>query len=132
MNTQPWDFVVVTDRQQLQDLSKVWRSGGHIAASAATIAVLTPKSDDPREEAIHEFDLGQAAISMMIQAADLGIGSCHSAVGEQDLARQILGHPQDRRCALLISFGYPADRPLKPIRSPKRRPFDQVVHRGRW
>jgi nitroreductase len=132
MNMQPWEFILVTDRNRLQELSKVWRSGGHIASSAATVAVLAPQANDPREEAIHEFDLGQAAMSMMIAAADLGIGSCHSAVGDQDLARKVLGHPADRRCALLISLGYPADRPLKPIRSPKRRPIDQVIRRGHW
>ncbi|MGA7096397.1 MAG: nitroreductase, partial [Acidimicrobiia bacterium] len=29
-------------------------------------------------------------------------------------------------------LGYPADRPLKPILNPKRRPLDEVVHRERW
>ena len=36
---------------------------------------------------------------MMIAAADLGIGSGHSAVGDQELAREILGFPEDRFCA---------------------------------
>jgi nitroreductase len=71
-------------------------------------------------------------MSMMIVAADLGIGSCHSAVRDQLLARELLGHPVDVRCEVLISFGYPADRPLKPIMKPNRRPFDEVVHRERW
>ena len=69
---------------------------------------------------------------MMLAAADLGIGSAHSAVGDQDLARQLLGLPADRTCAYLISLGYPADRPLAPIKRPNRRPFDELVHRGRW
>ena len=38
----------------------------------------------------------------------------------------------DRLCAWLIALGYPADRPLRPIRRPNRRPFDEVVHRDRW
>ena len=71
-------------------------------------------------------------MSMMLAAADLGIGSGHSAVADGDLARRILGFPEDRFCAWLIAFGYPADRPLKPIREPARRPFDEVVHRGGW
>lgn len=94
--------------------------------------MVCPDVDDPELRASIEFDLGQASMNIMIAAADLGIGSCHSAVGNEDLARRFLGYPSDRRCALLISLGYPADRPLKPIRSPKRRPFDQVVHHGRW
>ena len=131
-NTQPWDFVAVTEREQLRELSKVWRGGWHVEGSAATIAVIAPRSDDARKEASIEYDLGQASMAMMIAAADLGIGSCHSAVADEDLARQLLGYPSDRRCAVLISLGYPADRSLKPIRAPSRRPFGAVVHYGRW
>ena len=51
---------------------------------------------------------------MMLAAADLGIGSAHSAVGEQDLARQLLGLPAGTTCAYLISLGYPAAGRLPP------------------
>jgi nitroreductase len=132
MNTQPWDFVAITERDQLRETSKVWRGGWHVEGSAATVAVIAPRADDARMEASIEYDLGQASMAMMIAAADIGIGSCHSAVRDEDLARRLLGYPSDRRCAVLISLGYPADRSLKPIRSPKRRPFDEVVHYGRW
>jgi nitroreductase len=53
-------------------------------------------------------------------------------VHDQELARRLLGFPKDRFCALLIALGAPADRPLTPIRRPRRRPFDEVVHWGRW
>jgi nitroreductase len=68
----------------------------------------------------------------MLAATDLGIGSGHSAVGDQDAARQILGVPSPHRCEYMIGLGYPADRPLKPIARPARRPIDDVVHRGHW
>jgi nitroreductase len=129
-NWQPWDFVVVTDRAQLTQLATVWRGGGHVAHSAATVALIAPAVDNEFRRA--QFDLGQATMSIMLAAADLGIGSCHSGVGEKALARQILGLPDDRDCSLMVSLGYPADRPLRPIRAPDRRPFDEVVHRGHW
>ena len=69
---------------------------------------------------------------MQIAAADLGIGTGHSAVGDQDMARGILGVPEDRYVAYLMDLGRPADRPLRPIRRPDRRPFEEVVHRGTW
>ncbi len=131
-NRQRWDFVACTDRRQLEELSNVWQSGKHVATSAATIVLLAPQTGDPEERASIDYDLGQATMSIMLAAADLGIGSCHSAVGDQDLARRILGHPEDRRGALMIALGYPADRPLVPVRRPARRPFDEVVHRGHW
>ncbi len=129
-NSQPWDFVAVTDSDQLGRLAEVWFGGSHIAGAAAAIALITAADQSARGRV--QFDLGQAAMSIMLAAAGLGIGSCHSAVGDQDLARDLLGYPTDRACDLLISLGYPADRPLAPIRHPDRRPFGEVVHRTRW
>jgi nitroreductase len=129
-NWQPWDFILVTDRDQLVELAKTWRGAGHVATSAATIVVVAPPADNPFHRA--QLDLGQAVMSMTLAAADLGIGSCHAGLQDLGLARQLLGFPEDRDWAFLISLGYPADRPLTPIRNPKRRAFDDVVHRGHW
>ena len=32
----------------------------------------------------------------------------------------------------MLSVGYPSDKPLAVIERLNRRPFDEVVHRGRW
>jgi nitroreductase len=132
MNEQPWDFVVVTDREGLRALAEVWVYGAHIGGAAAAIALLSPASSDPDARETFAFDLGQAAMSMMLAAADLGVGSCHSAIGSQEQAREVLGFPDDRECVMLLSLGYPADRPLAPVEGPDRRAFDDVVHRERW
>ncbi len=87
---------------------------------------------DQRARETARYDIGQASLQMMVAAADLGIGSGHSSVGDQDLARRILGFPEGKIARYIIDFGYPADRPLKPIKKPDRRPFDEVVHRGSW
>jgi nitroreductase len=129
-NTQPWDFVVVTEHDRLQRLAQVWRGAGHVAGSAATIALVAPVEEAEGERV--QYDLGQATMNIMLAAADLGIGSGHSAVSNQRLAREVLDLPEDRFCAYLIALGYPADRPLSPIRRPTRRAFDDVVHRETW
>jgi nitroreductase len=131
-NWQPWDFVVVTGRPRLTELAKVWRGAGHVAQSAATIAMVAPVQAEQQRREILRFDLGQATMSIMIAAADLGIGSGHASVGDQDLARQLLGFPEDRFLAFMIALGYPADRPLAPIARPDRRPFEEVVHFDHW
>ncbi len=129
-NWQPWDFILVTDRDQLRELSHVFSGAYHVAGSAATIAVVGPVTDNAYQRA--QLDLGQAVMSITLAATDLGIGSCHAGVQDMALARRVLGLPEDRGFVLLISLGYPADRPLTPVRNPKRRPFSDVVHRGRW
>ncbi len=131
-NRQPWDFVIVTDRTQLQELSTVWRGAGHIASAAAAIAIVTPVPPDDRRTITDNYDVGQATMAMMIAATDLGIGTGHSSVGDQEKARAILGVPDDHLVAFMLGIGYPADRPLTPIRKPNRRPFAEVVHHGRW
>lgn len=132
MNEQPWDFVVVVDRARLIRLAQVWRYGAHLAGAAAAVAFVAAATDDREQRDTIQFDMGQAAMSVMLAAADLGIGSCHAAIGDQGLVREILGLPADRDCILLLSLGYPADRPLAPIEHPSRRAFGAVVHRDRW
>lgn len=131
-NRQHWDFIIVTDRTQLEGLSTVWRGAGHIAAAPAAIALVVPEPPDERTKLIDQYDLGQATLAMTIAATDLGIGTGHSSVGDQDRAREILGVPDGHLVSYLLGIGYPADRPITPITTPNRRPFAEVVHRGRW
>jgi len=131
-NRQHWNFIIVTDREQLQALSTVWQGARHIAGAAAAIALVIPQPPDERSKVLDQYDLGQATYAIMVTAADLGIGTGHSSVGDQDKAREILGVPADHDVAFMIGIGYPADRPLRPIVKPNRLPFDEVVRRGRW
>src|ERR1700748_184377 len=131
-NRQHWNFIIVTDRQQLQALSTVWQGAKHIAGAAAAIALVLPEPADERLQGTDRYDLGQATYAIMLAAADLGIGTGHSSVGDQERARAILGVPGDHQVAYLIGLGYPDGRPLAPIVKPDRRPLDEVVHHGRW
>jgi len=131
-NEQRWDFVLVTDRDQLKELAKVWQGAWQVAGSAATIGLVAPKVPDEHVRESIQYDLGQATMTIMLAAADLGIGSGHAFAQEQAQAQKVLGFPDDRFLGWLIALGYPADGPLKPIKELKRRPFDEVVHRGRW
>jgi nitroreductase len=132
-NWQPWNFVVVTDREQLVELAKAWLQGGtHIARSAATIALVGREPEEERQRDLLEYDFGQATANMMLMATDLGIGSGHSAVQDQEQAQRVLGFPDGYFAAYMIGLGFPADRPLRPVLNPDRRPFDEIVHWARW
>ena len=130
-NGQRWDFVVVSNKGQLDRLSQVWQGASWIAASAATIALVVSQAEGD-EALIDRLDLGQTAMQMMIAATGLGIGSGQAVCRDQALAQEVLGFPDGKQCALLIALGYPVDRPLKPIQNPSRRDFDEVVHFGTW
>ena len=131
-NRQPWDFVVVTARDQLEALTTVWQGARHLGGAAAAFVMTLRETEEDRYRLIDQYDLGQATMAMALAAVDLGVGSGHSAIGDQVACRRILGIPTDRIPAYMLAFGYPADRPLVPIKNPKRRPFDEVVHRNYW
>lgn len=131
-NRQPWHFVVVTDQEEKRRLSETWRGAVFTAGAAHVIALVQPVVDDDARTLMNRFDLGQAALQLAIVAADLGVGSGLAACHDQELARDVLGLPDDRFVGILVALGYPADRPMAPIENLDRRPFDDVVHFDRW
>jgi nitroreductase len=131
-NRQRWEFIAITDTAQLDALGGVWQGARHIPGARAAIVLLVPEPDEERFITIDRYDLGQATYAMLLAATDLGIGSGHSSIGDQDKARAILGFPAGYTAAYIVGLGYPADRPLLPIAKPDRRPFAEVVHRGGW
>jgi nitroreductase len=133
-NTQPWDFVVVEQRETLRELAKVGPYAGHLAGAAAGIALVTPDPATADAPLSVYWDLGQAAQNMMLVAWELGIGSVPATVYDPDLAKRILGYPDDRHCEFLLSFGYPArdEDLMRPPKAGGRRPLEDIVHRERW
>jgi nitroreductase len=80
------------------------------------------------------FDAGRAAQNMMLAAWNEGIGSTPNGIADAELLTQVLGHGEDERVAIILTFGYPA-RPADPARRSAdewieradRLPFDEVV-----
>jgi nitroreductase len=133
-NRQRWTFIVCRDRQHLRELAEVGPYADHIAGAAAAIALVTPDPRPPGAGRSILFDVGLAAENMMLAAWELGIGSAPATVYEPDLARRLLGYPDDQFCEYLLSFGYPAE-PTDLTRPPKhggRRPLGEIVREERW
>lgn len=133
-NRQRWTFIVCRDREHLRELSEVGPFAGHIAGAAVAIALVTPDPSSTASGRSILFDLGLAAENMMLAAWELGVGSVPATVYEPELARRLLGYPEDHTCEYLLSFGYPAN-PGDLTRPPKkggRRPLEEVVREERW
>ncbi len=130
-NTQPWAFIAITDRGNLERLSHTGTYAGHLAGAAFAVAILTP---DPASRWSILFDAGQAAAQMQLAAWALGIGACPATIYEPEQARQIIGFPDKYFLNVILSFGYPADSVAlsEPLRPGGRRGFDETVHIDRW
>ena len=133
-NQQRWAFIVCRYREHLRQLADVGPWAGHLAGAAAAIALVTPDPSQTGAPLSVMFDLGMAADEMILTAWELGIGSVPATVYRQDLARELLGYPEDHHCEFLLSFGYPADPSelTRPLKVGGRRPLEELVHEERW
>ena len=133
-NTQPWEFVVVTDRELLAKLSRTGRYAGHLAGATVAVFFVTEDTANPEALAKVLYDVGHATQSMMLVALELGIGTVHAAIYERARAAGVLGLPEGRRCDFAISLGYPAKEGLldQPRRTVPRRSLDEIVHHETW
>jgi nitroreductase len=130
-NTQPWHFIAVTDKFTLKALSECGDWAGHIAGAALAVAILTP---EPTAQFQTMFDAGQAAAYMQLAAWELGVGSCPASIYRPEVARQILGFPDEWHLRIVLSFGYPLqeEKLIAPPKKGGRRRLDDVVHREKW
>ena len=111
-NRQPWDFIVVTDREMIEQL-KV--AAQWMEKAAAIIAVVM----DPSSQWWVED--GSAAVeNMLIASTALGYGSCwlegYTLPREEEF-KELLGVPKEKRLLTLIPIGVPVEWPTKEKKS---------------
>jgi nitroreductase len=125
MNMQPWHFVVVQDRNTLQQLGAAVKTGPYIAQAPLAIAVAIEKNSR-----FGVSDASRAIQDMMLTAWADGVGSNWTGFGGLVEARELLGIPADLDVLAVIPFGYPAQRVGRGKK--QRKPLSQVVSRERY
>lgn len=119
-NVQPWEFIVVTEPDRLNQIAAISEHGKHIAQSAACISVVC-------EDTKYYVEDGAAATqNILVAACALGLGTCWVAGDKKVYAnqlREILGAPDTHKLFSLISLGYSASVP-----TPKKRALEEVLH----
>ena len=108
-NLQRWAFILVRERERLEQLSQTGGFAQHVAGATAAIALVTPDPKAPDQPLSVVWDLGRAAQNMVLAAWNLGIGSAPATVYEHDRAHEILQLPDGYHCEYVLSFGYPKD-----------------------
>jgi nitroreductase len=125
-NEQPWHFIVVTEPEIKEKLSK-GRWNSFIRDSAFTV-VGCAYTGDAYARKWSTVDTTIALQNMVIAAWSLGIGSCWVGDFEEAEVKRILDVPKDWRIISLISFGYPNETPSKTT----RKTLKQIVSYNRF
>ncbi len=108
-NRQPYHFVIVTDSEIKQELSKglfnrfLTKAPVIIVGCANLKALLTGKWAT--------VDTAIALETMVLAAWSLGIGSCWMGDFKEQKAKELLKIPKDWKVVALVTFGYPAETP---------------------
>lgn len=121
-NLQPWQFVVIRDRDALRRLGELCSTGRFISQAPAAIAVLK----DLGNARWADVDCAQAVQNMANAAWALGLGTCWVGNFETDKIAALLGVPPGWALFTILPFGYP-DR-ANPVQSRPLKPRKQVVH----
>ncbi|MHB1929926.1 MAG: nitroreductase family protein, partial [Acidimicrobiales bacterium] len=83
-----------------------------------------------------DIDTGMAALLMLLQAVDLGLGACFFGVQPENLEslRTDFGIPRELLPIGAVSVGRRArEAPVHGSGRPdRRRPAGDVIHRGHW
>lgn len=128
-NIQPWEFIVIKDKETLKAISKVARYAGYLEAAPMAIAVVVPPIDNKFSwiESIGEpkFAAAIAAQNIMLAAWDMGIGSCWVST-DREKAAKILKLPGKYFLLAVIPIGYPLSESLKPEKI-TRKPLESMI-----
>ena len=110
-NQQPWEFIVIDDRQTIDRLSDF--SPYAKMLPGAPLAVVILEKQGMRAPLFTEQDLGAAAQNMMLQLVEDGLGSVWMGVGRgserETFLTEMFSLPETVKPFGVFAIGYPAD-----------------------
>jgi nitroreductase len=124
MNLQPWHFIVVDDRNTLNQVAAIARTGPYIAQAPLAVVVAIDRTK------FAPADAARAIQSMVLTAWSNGVGSNWVGLMGLDGLKPILGIPDELDVLAVIPFGYPAQPSSKGNKN--RKALSEVAHYGRF
>ena len=128
----PWEFIVVTDRELIRQLAAAKTHGSSFLAGAPLAIVVCA---DPARSDVWVEDASIAATFLHLAAVDLGLGSCWVQIrlrghDEQTSAQEyvagLLGLPEQMMVEAIIGIGHPVEQ--KSGHPASSLPYNQVSY----
>jgi nitroreductase len=132
-NSQPWHFIVITDKEQLRQISQLRTPINWVADAPLGIAIVL----DGANAAGEAYDEGRVTERLLVAARSLGLGGGVAWYGDADQqaeGKRILGIPAERTARSVVIIGYPTS-----IKDPRpnaaaggRKELAEIVSYNRW
>jgi len=109
-NQQPWEFIVVEDKEKLEKLSDASPYSKMVANSAVTIVLLSRKEGLLAPGCVPQ-DMGAAAENFLLEAVNLELGAVWIGIApvqeKMNYIKEMFGLPEGIEAFALIPVGYP-------------------------
>ena len=136
-NSQPWKFIIVDDRELKNKLcdgafSGIYSMNSFCKTAPVIVAIISEKSKFLariggmfRGTKYYLIDIGIAGEHFVLQAEDLGLGTCWIGWFNERAVKSILKVPQNKKIDILISLGYYDKEEVRPEHG--REPIDKIA-----
>ena len=119
-NKQPWEFLVIRNKEILREISKKAFYGRHIKRAPLAIAIVGKIKVNPN---YYIQDTSLASMNMMLMAWSLGIGTCWTGALKRDAVKELLGLVENDYLLTILPMGYIKGNIPKPT---LRKGLDQL------
>jgi nitroreductase len=121
-NLQPWDFVVVTEKERVSAIKQSIERWGDYNAPLIIVVCGYPDLI-PWDGDDGALDCAAAIENMHIAATAMGLGSVWIGGFDRAVIRELLNIPESVIPIGVVYFGYPAERP-----EPRTKYLEEAVH----
>ena len=113
-NSRPWEFISVTQRELLDEIARVFPNAGMCkTATAAIVVIAAPQPGMP--EGYFSQDCSAATQNILLEAADMGLGTCWCGVYPRDeriaIFEKLFGIEKPKIPFCVIAVGVPDEAP---------------------
>jgi len=134
-NSQPWSYIVVNDERTKNEivkkaLSGIYKINAFVREAPVLIVVITENSTyiarmggQLRHVKYSLIDIGIACEHLILQAVELGLGTCWLGWFDEKAVKKVLGLPKSKRIDVMISLGFPE---LAEEKEKKRKPLKKI------
>ncbi|MFX1393138.1 MAG: nitroreductase family protein [Promethearchaeota archaeon] len=119
-NKQPWQFIVIKNREILKKISKMGAYAGPLGRAPMGIAIIGKKQENPDW---YIQDTSLTSMNMMLMAWALNIGMCWIGNMDREFAKELLGLEKDDFLLTILATGYIRGQIPKPS---LRKSLDEI------
>jgi len=129
-NRQPFQLIIIHTSGKEADLRKIYNRDWFLQAPLIICAVGVPRLSWVRRDNRRYLDVDVAIVMdhLILEATNLGLGTCWIAAFNSSAARDVLGLPEEIEPLIFTPLGYPADQPSMKT----RKPLTELVRYERW